>query len=251
MKKLSLRWATPALFLATTAGYGAKPVSCSHSPVVVTISDSYSDPATLAPYNARIRSDGKGAYRNGLDGVDAVIWDCPGESGDLTLNAGSSSGKKPAVRSVTFDFTSTVYTDSLTPSWLSAPLQISFINIGKLTHNYNAGGTYSFTTGASGSGFPNPNYYFRMVDPLKDTATNIPPTWNSPCNTALVNVTHYPATASSPETWIASPSAAPASCSGVYADPIQIGAVVDSRTNWSSVGQARLPFYITIQKLPQ
>jgi len=235
------------------AAQGGKPSSCSPFPVVVTVQDTpYADPATTQQVSPRITSDGGGVYTDGAGGVTAIVHGCPGGTGDLSLSL--SGNRKTPARTVNLDFTDTVYSSSLTPSWLSQPLSMPGLTVAKLVDpaTYAPSLDYSFTTGLGMSGFPNPNYYLRVNNPQADH----PASWadssaNFPCDTMLVQVHHVPASNSSVETWHVWADSAATNCAGVSplpSNPIFVGSVVDSRTNWTSVGQARIPFYFTIRR---
>jgi len=246
MNRSRFSLAPVALLAMAAAGVlsAAKPVACSPFPVTVQIqNESYLDGGTS--YTPRIRSDGS-LYVDGADGVEAIIHSCPDGTGDMTLKMGAAK-KNVRTRTFTLDLTDLVYsTPNLTPSWVSQPIVSSGqLTIGKIAvSGYDATGNYSFQTGFGASGLPNLNYYLRA-----NTAFEI----DYPCNTSKVNVTHIAAVLSgtvivTPETWIVFPDSTPSQCSGNISNPVQVISLVDSRTNWSSVSQSRMPFYLTIKR---
>jgi hypothetical protein len=60
-----------ALTVALSTGVYAANCSKLHIPISFTISSTYTDPSSLNSYNSAIRSDGLGAYINGLQGISA------------------------------------------------------------------------------------------------------------------------------------------------------------------------------------
>ena len=232
MKSLT---ALPILLLAATTAWAAKPTSCSPSPVKVTFADDAGD---------KIKSDGGGSYVNGEKGVTAVIYDCPGQSGDMVLNTGTGTRKSPPARSISFDFTDTLPTPS-TPSTWPSTFSINFLNIWKVM-KYQTDGDV-FTTGAGAAGFPTSTYYLRFQNPNRTPPNGTDPNVNEPCVTALIDVTHYPVPVGSTakEHWVVSSSPAATLCN--VENSIHVGSVMDG--NGNNAGQARLPFHLTIEKL--
>ena len=229
------------LMLPAAALCAGKP-GCTPSSVIVTVSSTYQDPTTLVNYNAAIRPDGLGDYTDGVDGVAAVIRDCPNGSGDATLNF---SNRRP----ITVDLRNAVATNSSTPTWAGTPgVGGAFINIRNVMYLYSSQSTYSFTTRMALQAPQNPNYYFHMANPgALAAATPNNPSDNTPCVTSLVNVVHYPATSTTKETWVVWPDSSPASCSG--AGGAQVGTLLYSNTSpWTNAGQFSVPFYITIRR---
>jgi hypothetical protein len=238
-----------ALLAAATAASAlcaGKPSACAPFNVIVTIQDGiYNDPTTLADVSPRIKSDGLGPYRTGADGTEAVIHGCEGGTGDMTLKMGASKKNAPA-RSFTVDFRDIVYLYPVAPSWVNSTMVITGqLTVGKIgLFGYDSQGDYYFTTGLGAAGFPNVNYYLRMASEVNA---------DNPCDTSQVHVHHIPAHVGvNPETWqVWSDGGTVSACSGVSplpTNPVYVAGIVDSRANWSSVGQARLPFSITIQR---
>jgi len=241
-----VRASASTLALVVVSGavlYAGKP-ACSPSSVIVTISSQYHDPSTYLLYAAAIQPDGLGDYIDGQSGVTAVIRDCPNGTGDATVNL---STKRP----LTLDFRNVLYSDSSTPSWASSPVTGGgFFNIRNVMYNYDPSGTYSFTTRfALQVPAPHVNYNFRMENPYAVAAfTPNDANANTPCDGALVNVVHYPATSATKETWIVWPDSSSANCTAGYSG-IQAGTLLYSNTSPSTnVGQFSFPFYITIRR---
>jgi len=237
-KKLRQGCCLTAAIALVAATASAQKTTCTDDPVVFTIYSSYNDPSTLTPYAAAILPDGLGSYVNGQNGVSAVLETCNG-TGHAVLTLGKS-------RSVGLDLRHTVDTTSQTPSWANSVVPTSIVNIWKVLYNYNPTATYSFTTGMGLVGVNNPLYDYRMENPLRDPSSSADAGANVPCATALVNVTHYPATSTSKETWIAWPDATPTSCTA--GSPAQVGTLLYSTKTLVNVGQFTTPFYMVIQR---
>ena len=226
------------------SAYGAKP-TCSDINLSFTISPTYTDPQTLVSYTSNIVSDGLGAYINGQQGVIAIVTICNGAD-SATLTPGSA-------RSVTFRFTNPIDTTQYTPSWTSAPVHYFYIS--NVMYNYAATATYAFTTYLKAT-FDTANDgccdYFNMENPTAQAGKLAPDSIvNSPCVSSLVYVTHYPATGSSPETWVAWPdSTTAAGCTNGAAGVTQAGTLEVTAKKVVNGGQFRMPFYITMQRVP-
>lgn len=221
----------------------AQKTKCVDDPVIFTIYSSYNDPATLAPYAAAILPDGLGPYVNGQNGVSAALTTCNGTD-DAVLSPGNS-------RAVGVNLQNAVDTTTQTPSWTNSVVRGGGISIWKLLYNYSAATattTYSFTTGMGVFGVNSSTFYYRMENSSRDTSSTADSGSNNPCGTALVNVTHYPATSMAKEMWIVWPDSSGTNCTtgGMHS---QVGTLFDSTKNaFTNVGQFTTPFYIVIQR---
>lgn len=240
MKTLQLGFCLTA-FAAVVQGAG----KCSDIPVSFTLSSTYTDPATGAAMISGILPDNGGTYVNGINGVIALIHTCNGSNG-ASLNPGPN-------RTLTYDLTHRVASDSSTPAWTGSPLTTasSFFSFANLLYRYDANSTPSFTTYLKNVAFGN-GYYLGMENPVATAPVNAPEAINTPCTTSLVNVKHIPATTNptTPESWIVWADSTPQSCNGASAQ--EIGALYQygKAGSISAVnGQFSVPFYMTITRL--
>ncbi len=224
------------------------------------------------PISPGISSDGLGAYVDGQSGVSAKIQIC-GTYYDAVIQLGAQN----STRNVTYDFSgSTVnYIPGVTPQWTqsSSPfLAKPLFNVNQIADNvnlassnpayYRPGANYTFTTYMWNGGITSPDggkYALMYVssDPVSDTGFGFVNTSssvvNTPYSTSLVQVTHYAATGSSPETWVVVPIA---NCSGTC-DADQYPGVVATllsvtstrnTTTLTNVGQFNMPFQMTLTR---
>jgi hypothetical protein len=197
---------------------------CKTTPVKVTISQS------------GIYPDNSGPYVDGQNGVSAFInTTC---TNDLILDVTNST------RHVGFDFQNAVATNVNTPSWVPAsllPAGSRFV-IGNLMYNYNASLAYQFTTIANFSFVP-PGAKSNQSDQIcfANPAANVYRVCGDsvPSQTALLTVTHTPATSTTPETWtIATDTSIP-----------QIGELlVPVHNSLVNGGEFTIPFQFTVTR---
>jgi hypothetical protein len=184
---------------------------------------------TIADDVPGMSSDGGGQYINGEQGVIGRI-NCDGDSLEL-------SGTRHAYLTLGTAISGTA------PSWADGQAPVAFFNIplGQFFNNaepnpYN----FSFTTYLEITmGEPNLGYYFDMENPGANAPLNAPSKGvNTPFSTTLVNVAHYAATATAPETWVVTPASNPA-----------IGTLMANlKGGLHAVGQFYLPFSITVTR---
>jgi hypothetical protein len=129
------------------------------------------------------------------------------------------------------------------PSWAASPAPVAFFNIplGKFFNNAEPNPTdFSFTTYLDITmGSPNLGYYFSMQNPTESAGLSAPTKGvNTPLVTTLVNVIHYGATPTAPETWVVTP-----------ASISPIGTLMSNlKGGLGEVGQFYLPFSITVTR---
>ena len=192
-----------------------------------------------------VPGDAKGTYKNGTDGVQAVLNSCSG-SYDATLQTG-------AKRKILFDFGPSVGGASITWPAVGA----AFLNLRNL-RRIDASLEGEFTTWL-GSSIPSPggtSYNFRMFNPVADvTGTFITPeelaATNSPIVTSKVTVYHCPAGNTHPagsrcegltrETWFVypDPTPTPYSTGGTTSPFINVGSA-------PGIGEFEMPFSFVI-----
>lgn len=249
MKVLILALVTGALAVAGNAQNGR----CTDIALNWSLSFTYDAGGGAPPPATAIYSDGAGgsnpSYSNGVDGVIAIIHNCSG-SNDATL------GTSGTTRSIGWNFGAVLATSSTsscatnTPSWSGTSFyDHSFLNVRNVLFNYNASATYTFTTRMASQlnnrGTTTRNlFHMRMENPTVDAVTAPPsdPTANCPYTDVQVIVTHYPATSTSPETWVAYPD--PSST------PAQAGTLLQDQTKGPplNLGQYTMPFQFTITR---
>ena len=231
---------TKTIFLATLAlglTVSAKGrSSCTDVPVTFTI-------AYYPSGTPGLSSDNLGAYANGGGGVKNAILNCNGESAELSVDAVNRN----------------VYLNLGAPGALvngtdplPNPAPISFFNIPFGNFFYNAqpqSTTYNFTTylklnmAASG-------YYFDMQNPAANAPLQPPGSGiNTPCNTTLVNVSHTPASGSTPETWVVTPDSSSETCQGQNVTDVGTLTIPPAGKHGSGTSaQFQAPFSITITR---
>jgi hypothetical protein len=184
---------------------------------------------TVADYLPGMSSDGGGSYINSEQGVIGRI-NCNGQSLEL-------SGTRHTYLSLGTPINGTA------PSWAASPAPVAFFNIplGKFFNNAEPNPTdFSFTTYLDITmGSPNLGYYFSMQNPTESAGLSAPTKGvNTPLVTTLVNVIHYGATPTAPETWVVTP-----------ASISPIGTLMSNlKGGLGEVGQFYLPFSITVTR---
>jgi hypothetical protein len=182
---------------------------------------------TFDDANARIRSDGRGTYQDGVDGVIVTLFQCG--SGDAVLNLALN----PASRTLILDFQGNrLDSADPQPSWLGNSITaLAILNVRNLVVGYDAAsGNWSnaatlatgcisrqpctFTT-TLGSSFQAPDrreYNLKMVNPDAtygpDPGTS-PDLFNANYMTSKVRVTFMPGAVPSGDTWVAEPETSP------------------------------------------
>lgn len=249
MTHTALALLTMMIFSAGSVYAGGK--TCANPRLQWELRASYGDPSVAS----RILNDGKGAYKDGADGVQAVINACSG-SGDATLQTGSQ-------RLVKFDFSAKV--SGTRPSWADTNDIVSgstFLNLRNL-RLIDAALEGSFTTWL-GSNVPSPrraSHSLRMFNPEADfkadpkiiSADQVAAT-NTPYVTSKVFVYHCPArnpaavsgpcTGLTKETWFVNPDPAPNTYPDGTSTPYSnVGTLTD-------VGQFEVPFFFVISIIP-
>src|SRR5260221_4401548 len=159
----SLKLALAAAAMGAIFTSPAEAQRCTNDPLIFTISASYTDPATNAPYTSAILPDGAGDYIDG-QGVTARINLCSG-TGDATLLLSSK-------RSAKMSFQNVVATNGSTPAWVTSPASVTLLNVHNILYNYHPTATYSFTT-RFGSQFARPNdaFYYRLENSQAQAST--------------------------------------------------------------------------------
>ena len=196
--------------------------------------------------------DGKGVYKDGTDGVTAVIELCA-VGKDATLDSGN--------RKITFLFGSPLG-PGITPDWdTTGPAFIRIGNIRGLPLDVDPNQEYEFTTWMT-TNPPSPkrtDYKFRMVNPGADFHKQYPEDLNQPYVTAKVNVYHCPVknpaatagpcTGLTKETFFVYPDPTPTTYSdGTPANYRNVGALIDITRPQDPViaGQFEVPFLFVI-----
>jgi hypothetical protein len=250
MKALILAVMTAALAAAAGNGQNGR---CTDIPITWSLSFTYDAGGGTS---TAIYSDGAGgnnpSYSNGVDGVTAIIHTCSGTD-DATVDTSGTT------RSIGWNFGAVLATSSTsscatnTPGWSGTSFyDHSFLNIRNILYTpagFNSTQTYTFTTRMASQlnnrGTRTSNlFHMRMENPTVDAVSAPPadPTANCPYTDARIIVTHYPATSSSPETWVAYPD--PSST------PAQVGTLLQDQTKGAplNVGQYTMPFQFTISR---
>jgi len=250
MKVTTLAVITIALVAAASAQGGGR---CTDIPITWSLSFTYTAGGGTP---TAIYSDGAGgsnpSYSDGVDGVTATIHTCSGTD-DATVDTNGTT------RSIGWNFGTVLATSSTsgcatnTPSWSGTSFyDHSFLNIRHILYappGFDSTQTYTFTTRMvsqlNNRGTKTSNlFHLRMENPIVDAVAAPPadPTANCPYTDAKIIVTHYPATSSSPETWVAYPD--PSST------PAQVGTLLQDQTHGGTLneGQYTMPFQFTISR---
>lgn len=246
MKTLIL--ATITTGLAAASGHGS---NCTNPPLIWSLSFTYGISSATAPQPTAIYSDGNAtagsnpSYVNGVDGVVGVIQLCSGTN-DATLDLSGST------RSIGWNFSQVLAANSYTPAWSGTSFyDKSFLNIRNVLYTppgFNSTQSYTFTTRMgsqiNSKATKTTAFHLRMENPTDQAVIAAPPdpTANSPYTDALVIVQHSPATATSPETWVAYPD--PTSW------PPQVGTLIEDLLRGTvNAGEYSMPFKFTITRM--
>lgn len=245
-----IRTALAAIALAMCAS-AAPPSQCSNTPVQWIVNNLSLDGVTAS----LITNDGTPTYVDGQSGVSAVI-DCTPDA-HIVLNTSQ--------RSISYHFTSPLYTDQYTPAGLAgSSVSFSSITVRNILYQHNASVEYTFTTRLNS--FSSQFGPFRMLNLGSQAVApgnggdNVS---NSPYADALVYVHHCPknnlASGGCPalahETYYVYPDATVYGNSSSTGLPIaEVGAMVLTVGNGKNAqtvngGEFSMPFYFAISLL--
>ena len=244
-----IRTALAGLALVVCAS-AAPPTKCSNTPVQWIVNNLTLD--GVSP--SLITNDGTPTYVDGQSGVSAVI--------DCTPNAHISFNTSQ--RSISYHFTSPLYTDQYTPSGLTGSVvNFSSITVRNILYQHNASSEYTFTTRLDS--FSSQFGSFRMLNLSSQAVapgSGGDDVSNSPYADALVYVHHCPKSnlasggcpALAHETYYVYPDPTVNGTTSTGLPIAQVGAMVLTVGNGKNAqtvngGEFSMPFYFAISLL--